>query len=48
MAILFEGLFWIMLALIGFGLLGIVLWFTEETEIGRKWSNKMVDRIMKG
>ena len=41
MAVLFEGLFWIMLALIGFGLLGIFLWFVEDTKIGNKAFEKV-------
>lgn len=30
-----------------FSLIGLGCWFTENTRIGRKWINKMIDNVMK-
>lgn len=37
----------IIAVLVLFGLIGLGLWFTEETKIGKKLADKMYDYFMK-
>ena len=45
--ILKEVVIMVMFAVVFFSLVGFVIWFTENTKIGRKWINKLVDNIIK-
>lgn len=47
MANLIECLFYIMLVVGAFGILGCVLWFAEETKIGIRLFDKLYDYFMK-
>ena len=42
-----EVVIMIMFTVVFFSLVGSVVWFTENTRIGRKWINKLVDNIIK-
>ena len=41
-----RGCIMIIAVLVLFGLIGLGLWFTEETKIGKKLSDKMYDYFM--
>lgn len=41
MTVLLEGLFYILLVFIGFGLFGCVLWVAENTKLGEKLFGKL-------
>lgn len=47
MKFIIDGLFYVGLMSVGFGLLGCVIWFFESTKLGRRLADKMYDYFTK-
>ena len=43
-----EVVIMIMFVLMFLGFVGCLCWFAEETNIGKKYAKKIIDKIMKG